>query len=111
MITDRDICMAAYLQAGPLRALRVSNAMSHEAVTCRMDDTIAQAEAMMREHRVRRLPVLDAEGRLVGILSLNDIAVEAGEEAEREQKEITFAEVGETLRTICKPRAGAELVA
>jgi CBS domain-containing protein len=104
MITDRDVCMAAYLQGGPLGALRVSSAMSKQLFSCRPDDSVADAEGVMREHRVRRLPVIDAGGRVVGILSLNDIATEAGHEtARRAKKDVSFAEVGETLQAICKP--------
>ncbi|HSP95738.1 MAG TPA: CBS domain-containing protein [Candidatus Dormibacteraeota bacterium] len=109
MITDRDICMAAYLQGGPLCALKVSSAMSHDTFACRADDTIAQAEATMRAHQVRRLPVLDREDRLVGILSLNDIALEAGEEMQRKQKAVNLAEIGRTLEAICRRRNGGEL--
>lgn len=109
MVTDRDVCMAAYLQGGTLRALRVYSAMSKEVFSCRPDDTLAKAEATMREHRVRRLPVVDDDGRVVGILSLSDIANEAGNGAGRKKKEVTFAEVGETLGAVCTPRGHREL--
>jgi CBS domain-containing protein len=111
MITDRDICMAAYLQGGSLRALQVSSAMAKQAFTCRGDDTVAQAEAIMREHQVRRLPVLDSNGHLAGILSLNDIAIEAGHETASKKKEVTFVEAGQTLEAVCKPRNGHALTA
>jgi CBS domain-containing protein len=111
VITDRDISMAAYLQGGPLRALQVSSSMGKGIFTCRPDDTIAQAEATMREHQVRRLPVVDGDGKLVGILSLNDIAIEAGHETERKKKEVTFAEAGQTLQAVCKPHHGNSLMA
>ncbi len=107
MITDRDICMAAYLQGGPLRALQVSSVMSTEVFTCRPDDTVAQAEATMRAHQIRRVPVVDSADHLVGILSLNDIAAEAGHEPTRKDKEVTYAEVGATLQAVCKPRVVA----
>lgn len=104
MITDRDVCMAAYLQGGPLRALRVYTAMAKEVFSCRPEDTTVQAEVIMREHRIRRLPAVDGDGRLVGLLSLSDIANEAGHAAGRKRKDVSFAEVGATLGAVCKPR-------
>jgi CBS domain-containing protein len=74
MVTDRDICMAAYFNGRSLQDIRIADAMSRELATCRPEDTVEAAEAMMKKAQVRRLPVTDASGRLVGILSLNDIA-------------------------------------
>ena len=104
MLTDRDICMAAYTQGGPLRALTVSSAMSKEVFTCKADETIAAAEQTMRAHHVRRLPVVDAQGHLAGIISLNDIAREAEREQSRAKKQVTSSEAGLTLAAICTPR-------
>ena len=104
MLTDRDICMAAYTQGGPLRALRVSSAMSKKVYACRPEDTLAAAEELMRAKLIRRLPVTDAEGHLVGIISLNDIAREAQSEHTRAKKDVTSDEVGLTLAAICSPR-------
>lgn len=74
MITDRDICIAAYTQGRALRDIPVSVAMSKTIVTCSLDEPVATAEALMRGQQIRRLPVVDREGRIAGILSLNDIA-------------------------------------
>jgi CBS domain-containing protein len=104
MITDRDICMASYTRGAPLRALRVQDAMSKTVCACRPQDALADAERMMRANQVHRLPVVDAGGRIVGILSLNDLAHEAGRAAGTRKPAITFADVGETLGAVCKPR-------
>jgi len=104
MITDRDVCMAAYTKGEPLRTLRIQDAMSKTVSTCRADDTVANAERMMRASHVHRLPVVDAADHLVGILSLNDLAQEAQLEVAARKREVTFAEVGETLEAVCKPR-------
>lgn len=111
IITDRDIAMAAYLQGGPLRSLPVAGAMATPVLTCHPEDPIARAEAIMREHQVRRLPVVDAENHLVGMLSLNDIAAEASHELDRKKKEVSFSEVGATLEAVCRPRGAAVLAA
>lgn len=74
MLTDRDICMAAYTQGGTLRDLKVRSAMSDHVVSVSPDEPVAMAERMMQENQVRRLPVMAEDGRLLGVLSLNDLA-------------------------------------
>lgn len=74
MLTDRDIALAAFLQGSPLRAITVSSVMRKELITCTADDDVEQVLKTMIAHRLRRVPVVDQDGRLVGILSLNDIA-------------------------------------
>jgi CBS domain-containing protein len=107
MLTDRDVCMAAFTQGRPLTEIRVSSAMSQTLWSCRPEDDLLQAEAKMRSHRVRRLPVVDSERRLVGILSLSDLAREALVEvrAKAKRKAVKFADVGETLSAISTPGA------
>jgi CBS-domain-containing membrane protein len=108
MLTDRDICMAAYLRGRPLAELPVHGAMSHELHACSPEDSIEEAEALMRRAQVRRLPVVDASGQLVGIVSLSDLARAA--EAGRGPKQALRgeAEVGATLAAICAPRPASE---
>ncbi|MEZ4295842.1 MAG: CBS domain-containing protein [Polyangiaceae bacterium] len=74
MITDRDICMATLLACRPPGELQVSMAASRTIVKVREHDSVEIAEALMQEHQVRRLPVVDAQDRLVGVLSMNDLA-------------------------------------
>jgi len=57
----------------------------------------------MREARIRRLPVVDTDDVLVGIISLADLAQEAARERAATTREITESEVGDTLATICEP--------
>ncbi len=75
-LTDRDICMAAYTQGKPLAALQVEGAMARKVVCCTTEDDLNSAAQMMRQNRTRRLPVIDREGALVGLLSLDDLACE-----------------------------------
>jgi CBS domain-containing protein len=109
MITDRDICMAAYTRGMPLDAVQVQDAMSTAVCACHPQDSLADAERMMRANQVHRLPVIDASGRIVGILSLNDLAQEAGREAGTRKRAITFGEVGETLGMVCRPRGARSI--
>src|SRR5271168_2313748 len=76
-LTDRDICMAAYTQGRPLEELRVETAMARDVVSCGTEDDLGSAAQLMRQNRTRRLPVVDRDGRLVGLLALDDLACEA----------------------------------
>jgi CBS domain-containing protein len=96
MITDRDICMAAYTRGETLSAIFVEKAYSHGAITVRDEDRVEQAEHLMSRFQVRRLPVTDRSGRIVGLLSIHDLAHRAALVPER---------VGELLACICRPRA------
>jgi CBS domain-containing protein len=76
-LTDRDVCMAAYTQGKRLEELQVETAMARKVVACTGEDDLVAAAGLMRQHRTRRLPVIDRNGGLVGLLSLDDLACEA----------------------------------
>lgn len=73
MLTDRDVCLAAWRGGRPLSELTVATAMSRPPHGCGPDDELGEALGVMRRHQVRRLPVLDDAGRLVGLLSQDDV--------------------------------------
>lgn len=100
MITDRDLCMAAYHKDARLHELFVSEAMSRTVYFVRESQPIAAVEETMRERQVRRVPVVDEQQRLVGIVSLNDLALHQGD---RRNGEIASEEVAETLKAVCEP--------
>lgn len=77
MITDRDTCMAAYTQGVALYHAAVASAMSKTLVLCEVSAPVAEIRALMSRARVRRLPVVDAQGTLVGMVGLSDIVREA----------------------------------
>jgi CBS domain-containing protein len=104
VLTDRDVCMAAYIQGKPLWEIPVSRAMAKEVFSCHPDESLEAAERFMTQKRVRRLPVVDGEGRPVGVISLNDIAREA---ADSPKGNGALREVASTLAAICQPRAHA----
>jgi Ala-tRNA(Pro) deacylase len=105
MITDRDICMATLTQDRPPSAIRVHEAMSRTVVSCAPNNTIAHAEALLRQHQIRRLPVVDDHGRLLGILSLADLARLADRELSRPVKVVPPEDLTDTLGMICQPRS------
>ena len=69
--------MAAYTQGKPLEDLRVETAMARNVVTCGAEDDLGSAAQVMRQNRIRRLPVINRDGTLVGLLALDDLACEA----------------------------------
>jgi len=74
MLSDRDALMSAFFQGQSLRDLRAGACMAREVVGCRPGDSLDDAARLMATKRVRRLPVTDEEGRLLGMLSLGDLA-------------------------------------
>lgn len=104
MLTDRDVCMAAYTKGLSLKDLRVDSAMAHKVYTRQVNDRVQDVEAIMRRYRVRRVPVVDADGRLVGLVALNDLVREAANERTRRHPDVPADEVICTLATISEPR-------
>ena len=91
LVTDRDIVVRVVAEGGALDA-PVSGVMSDDVQTCQDDDNLADAAAKMGAQQIRRLVVLSGDGKLAGILSLGDIAVDYGAKA-----------VGKTLEDISEP--------
>ena len=108
MLSDRDICMAAYTQGKPLIEMPVTVAMAHSVLSCKASDDLVLAEAMMREARIHRIPVVGDNGAVVGIISLSDIARNSLSIGDGKVALGTQAEVTRTLAAICEPR-GREL--
>jgi CBS domain-containing protein len=102
IVTDRDICMAALTQGRMLAGMRVRDAMQAPVHCCTESDTRPQIHALMREYQVRRLPVVDRDGRLLGVVSLNDLAMDAV--ATRDHEPRSMHEVAETLAAVSRHR-------
>jgi CBS domain-containing protein len=82
IVTDRDLVLRVVArQLDPL-TVRAREVMSSDLVTVREGTSLAEATAQMRAHGIRRVPVVDARGRLVNILTLDDMVVVLGEEIE-----------------------------
>jgi CBS domain-containing protein len=80
MITDRDITVRAVAEACDPRTTTVKDVMTPDVVYCFDDQDMQEAAGLMKEHQIRRLVVLNRDKRLVGIVSLGDLAVETGDE-------------------------------
>jgi CBS domain-containing protein len=100
VVTDRDICMAAYFNAKPLFHVPVGSAMAHTVIAVHAEDTVEQAETLMRDNQIRRLPVIDSDGRPVGVVAMNDIA----RLASRVRRSAVDRELVQTLAAVCEPR-------
>jgi CBS domain-containing protein len=95
VVTDRDICIAAATRGRTPGDIRIDEMESRPVVTCRLDDEVKVALKAMKEHCVRRLPVISDEGVLHGVISLDDIASAAGSRAA-----VTAAEVVAAMKAI-----------
>ena len=101
MITDRDICMAVTMRDTNPSSISVEEVMNGQIYSVNADDDIGQALRAMQEHKVRRLPVLNAEGDLEGIVSMNDIVLHA---SATKTSSLPFAEVVKTYQAISQHR-------
>ncbi len=93
VITDRDITVRATARGLDPRNTEVRHVMTPEVVCCGESDDVRQAARQMQDAQLRRLLVVSSEGRLVGIVSLGDIALQVG------QDELT----GQTLEKVSEP--------
>ena len=80
MLTDRDITVRAVAEGKDPRTTKVRDAMTEGVTYCFEDDDVAEAARLMRDKQVRRLVVLNREKKLVGIVSLGDLAVHTHDE-------------------------------
>jgi len=79
VVTDRDIVLRAVAD-GDFQA-KVEDVVSDDVITCTPEMSTSDAAELMSEHQIRRLPVVDADETLVGIVSLGDLAVKEGRDA------------------------------
>ncbi|MGI8922479.1 MAG: CBS domain-containing protein [Fimbriimonadales bacterium] len=77
IITDRDIACRGMLQERNPLDLKVSDCMTPTVETIRQHADVRDAERLMKEHQVRRIPVVDADAKCCGIVSQADIALNA----------------------------------
>jgi CBS domain-containing protein len=92
MITDRDIAVRAVAQNLAGETTRLEDVMTDEPLTCYEDQSVEDVLETMREAQLRRLPVIDQHRRLVGIVSLGDLATSAGDD-----------DAGDTLKAVSEP--------
>jgi CBS domain-containing protein len=75
MLTDRDITVRAVAEGCDPMTTTVREAMTPDLVYCFEDQDVQEAASLMEQYQIRRLPILSRNKRLVGIVSLGDLAV------------------------------------
>jgi CBS domain-containing protein len=95
ILTDRDLTVRAVAEGRDPKSEPVSESMTPGIAYCFEDQTAAEAEHVMAEKQIRRLPVLNRDKRLVGIVSLGDLATKTDE----------ARAVGKTLEKVSEPAA------
>jgi len=101
MITDRDICMASAMRDRNPSAISVEEVMNATVYEAEAEEDVAQALQTMRDHKIRRLPVLNLEGELEGIVSMNDIVLHA-KARNGKKPAIDYTDVVNTYQAICE---------
>ncbi len=77
MITDRDLCCSVIAGGLDPRTTKIERFVSAELVTCRDGENIDKCERAMQQYQVRRIPIVDGEDRVIGIVSQADLALKA----------------------------------
>ena len=75
IVTDRDLAVRVVAEARDPNHTCVSDVMTTTIFACRPDDDLTSAINAMEEHQIRRIPVVDEDGRIVGIISEGDVAM------------------------------------
>ena len=96
MLTDRDVCLAAARHSRRLADVPVHIAMARVVHSLGSQAPIAEVHTLMREWQLRRIPIVDREGNLVGLVGLSDLVRASGDQDARE--------LIETLREVTKQR-------
>ena len=93
IVTDRDLALKIVAGALDAKSTKVETVMTRKVVTCRADDDLQQALDAMAEHQLRRIPVVDDNNRIVGIIAQADVAtrVDQPEKTAEIVKEISQA--------------------
>ncbi|HEU4682911.1 MAG TPA: CBS domain-containing protein [Nitrospira sp.] len=104
MITDRDICMACATKNKPPSEITAGEIFSKEAYRCKVSDDVRTALGIMEREQVRRLPVVDENGVLQGLISMNDFILLAGEASSGKPPVISCEDVAKTLKAISAHR-------
>lgn len=103
MITDRDICIAVATRNRRAEEIRVGDVIGPQLFSCSPDDDVRIALRLLGERKVRRLPVVNEKRELVGILSFNDIILEA-KEAKGRKGAPSYEEILNALKAVCGHR-------
>ena len=74
IVTDRDLALKVVAEGRDAKSTKVEAVMTHNLVTCSPDDDLKKAMDAMSENQLRRIPIVDKDGRILGIISQADVA-------------------------------------
>jgi CBS-domain-containing membrane protein len=94
VVTDRDLCMNVVAEGRDPHAVTVEQCMTTAVVTCLPNDAVEKVTELMRENQIRRVPVVNDQRELQGIVSLGDVV---------ERADIKMAQTHETLKKVSAP--------
>src|SRR6266705_3762369 len=94
MITDRDLCCSVLAQGLDPKPTSIEKFISTNPVTCRDGENVEKCERAMQEHQIRRIPIVDSEDRVIGIVAQADLALK--DKPEKVSK--TVAEISKPSR-------------
>jgi CBS domain-containing protein len=104
IITDRDIAIACGTRGLPAVAIKVSEVMSGRILACHLNEDIHAAMKIMRHEKIRRIPIVNDAGLLIGIVSLNDLVLRAEEGKGGREPRLSYEDTMNTLKAICEHR-------
>lgn len=105
IVTDRDICIALGTRNLPASDLAVRDLALKSVFTCGPNDEVHKPLKTMQEHQIRRTPVVGEDGKLVGILCLDDIMLHAEKTDSKKTAGISYEDAVNTMKAICQRRA------
>jgi malate dehydrogenase (oxaloacetate-decarboxylating) len=91
IVTDRDLALKVVGEGRDPKTARVEEVMTRKLVTCRADDDVENAMKAMADYQLRRIPVVDQDGKLIGIIAQADVAtrIDAPEKTAEVVREIS----------------------
>jgi CBS domain-containing protein len=98
VVTDRDLCMNIVAEGRDPHSVSVAECMTTAVVTCSPNDAVKQATELMKDNQIRRVPGVDEQGTLVGIVSMADLVGRG---------DVNTGEVHDTLKKVSAP-SGAQ---
>ena len=104
MLTNRDICMAALTQGQPLTAIAVRTGASRDLVSVHAEDSLDHAESLMRVHQLHRIPVVDDDGKPIGMLTVNNLVRHLRPSGHVPFQELDADAVVRVLAAVAEPR-------
>lgn len=103
VVTDRDLCMNVVAEGRDADMVRVEECMTSAVVSCSPNDAVEKATELMRQNQIRRVPVVNDQGELQGIVSMADVVGRA--ELKTTQTHETLKQVSAPSGEPSKPRA------